>query len=193
MSILENILTRGYSQATRKGFANWLGRRLALRHKEVKVAADTAISPGAMVCPRQGRIEIGAGSMICSGAMVQGNVRIGNNSSVQNYTVIVGYGEPNDTDGLVSIGNNVRIAPHCMLIAANHNFQDASKPISGQGITSKPITIEDDVWIGGNVNIMAGVTIGNGSVIGAGSVVTKDIPSMSIAVGTPAKVIKARC
>lgn len=56
----------------------------------------------------------------------------------------------------------------------------------------KPIVIEDDVWIAARVNVMAGVTIGKGSVIGAGSVVTKDIPPYSIAVGTPAKVIKKR-
>ncbi len=192
MSVLVNFLSRGNSQAAKKGFGAWLGRRLALRHKAVKIAAGTAISPGAMISPRKCKIEIGADCMICTGAMVQGNVRIGNNSSVQNYSVLVGYGGPGDDTGLISIGNYVRIAPHCMLIAANHNFQDASRPIHEQGLTFEPITIEDDVWIGGNVNIMAGVTIGRGSIIGAGSVVTKNIPPMSIAVGTPAKVIKSR-
>lgn len=56
---------------------------------------------------------------------------------------------------------------------------------------TKPIIIEDDVWIGANVTILKGVTIGRGSVIGAGSVVSKCIPPMSIAAGAPAKVIKA--
>ena len=53
------------------------------------------------------------------------------------------------------------------------------------------ITIEDDVWIGAGVTILAGVTIGRGSVIGAHSLVTKDIPPMSVAVGTPCKVLRA--
>ncbi|MBK1857180.1 hypothetical protein JIN80_02845 [Cerasicoccus arenae] len=79
-----------------------------------------------------------------------------------------------------------------MMIAANHIFDDPGKPIHGQGLQQMPIIVEDDVWIGGRVNLTAGVTIGSGSVIGAGSVVTKDIPAGSIAVGIPAKVIKNR-
>lgn len=192
MSFLVNMLCRGNSQAAKKGFSYILGRRLASRHKHVKIAPGAAISPGALICPRSGAIEIGPDSMVCSGAAVQGNVKIGRDSSVQNYAIIVGYGEPGDTSGLVSIGNGVRIAAHCMIVAGNHRFEDTSKPIHGQGIEPKPITIGDDVWIGGSVNIMAGVTIGHGSVIGAGSVVTKDIPPMSVAVGAPAKVIKTR-
>lgn len=86
----------------------------------------------------------------------------------------------------------INIASHGMMIAANHNFSDPEKPIYGQGLTHAPIVIKDDVWIGGRVNITAGVTIGHGAVIGGGSVVTKDIPAMSIAVGVPAKVIRMR-
>lgn len=56
--------------------------------------------------------------------------------------------------------------------------------------SGRPITIEEDCWIGGNVTILCGVTIGKGTVIGAGSVVTKDIPAESVAVGNPARVIK---
>ena len=58
------------------------------------------------------------------------------------------------------------------------------------GSTSKPITLEDDVWIGANTVVCGGVTIGRGSVIGAGSVVTKDIPENVIAVGNPCRVIR---
>lgn len=57
---------------------------------------------------------------------------------------------------------------------------------------SKSVSIEDDVWLGYNVTVLPGVTIGKGSVIGAGSVVCSDIPPYSIAVGNPAKVIKRR-
>ena len=56
----------------------------------------------------------------------------------------------------------------------------------------QPITIEDDVWIGANVIILKGVTIGRGSIVGAGSVVTSNIPRYSIAIGSPAKMIKQR-
>ena len=90
------------------------------------------------------------------------------------------------------MGNCVRIASHSMMMAANHNFSDPNRPIHGQGLTHAPITIEEDVWIGGRVNLTAGVTIGRGSVVGGGSVVTKDVPTMTIAVGAPAKAIKKR-
>ena len=56
---------------------------------------------------------------------------------------------------------------------------------------SLPVVIEDDVWLGMNVTVLKGVTIGSGSVVAAGSVVVKDIPPHSLAAGNPAKVIKA--
>ena len=192
MSFLVNLLCRGNNQPSVRGFAAWLGRRLALRNPRVNIAPDAAISPAAMINPRSGAVEIGARSMVSPGAVVAGNVKIGNDSSVQNYTIVVGYGTPDDPAGLVRIGNGVRIGAHCMIIGGNHRFGDVSKPIHQQGIEPKPIVICDDVWIGGNVNIIAGVTIGSGCVIGAGSVVTHDIPPMSVAVGAPAKVIRKR-
>jgi acetyltransferase-like isoleucine patch superfamily enzyme len=191
MSFLVNFLCGGNSQ-TGNGFTSWLGTRLALRHRRVTLGRKVRISPGAFICPRKGAIEIGDYSMVNTGAMIQGNVLIGRNCSVQNYTVIVGYGEPGDSLGTVKIGNNVRIAAHCFMAAGNHNFDDPEKPISRQGLTYKPIVIEDDVWIAARVNIIAGVTIGHGSVIAAGAVVTKDIPPMSIAAGIPAVVKKSR-
>ena len=97
------------------------------------------------------------------GAIVAGNVKIGNDSSLQNYTIVTGYGTPEDLSGLVRIGNGVRIGAHGMIIGGDHRFSDPSMPIHKQGIEPMPITICDDVWIGGNVNIIAGVTIGSGS------------------------------
>ncbi len=88
----------------------------------------------------------------------------------------------------VNIGDMVFIAPNCVLACSGHAIYPSQR---AQGIgTSKPITIEDRVWIGANSTILAGVTIGKDSVIGAGSVVTKDIPSGVIARGVPCKVIR---
>ena len=90
--------------------------------------------------------------------------------------------------GEIKIGNKVLIGPGTGLFTAIH---PTDPEIRATGIeSSKPIIIEDKVWIGGNVTILPGVTIGKGSIIGAGSVVTKDIPKMTIAVGNPAKVIR---
>lgn len=88
----------------------------------------------------------------------------------------------------VNIGAGVCIAPGVCICCAGHAIapQDRIKGL----ITSAPITIEDNVWIGANSTICAGVTIGEGSVIGAGSVVTKNIPARVVAVGSPCKAIR---
>jgi len=88
----------------------------------------------------------------------------------------------------ITIGNHVLLGPNLGLYAANHSILPEER-IAG-GCYSKPITIQDNVWIGGDVKILPGVTIGKGSIIGAGSIVTKDIPSRVIAAGNPCKVIR---
>jgi acetyltransferase-like isoleucine patch superfamily enzyme len=77
-------------------------------------------------------------------------------------------------------------------VSTNHTYDDASIPVAQLPLTTDPIVIEDDVWIGANVTITCGVTIGAHSIIGANSFVNSDIPPYSIAVGSPAKVIKRR-
>lgn len=76
--------------------------------------------------------------------------------------------------------------------AAGGAFVGQAYGAAPQGLSLAPITVEDDVWIGSRVNIMAGVTVGRGSVIGAGAVVTHDVPPYSVCVGCPARVIKNR-
>ena len=88
----------------------------------------------------------------------------------------------------VSIGRNVFIAPNVGLYTAGHPL-DAER--RNQGLEyAHPITIRDNVWIGGGVTVLPGVTIGEGAVIGAGSVVTKDIPAHVVAVGNPCRVLR---
>lgn len=97
----------------------------------------------------------------------------------------------NGFGGLI-IGDRTIIGPHSMIHTANHKMDDTEKPIQTQGWLKETVTIGKECWIGMNTSILPGVTIGDGVVIGAGSVVTKDIPSYSIAVGNPCKVIKQR-
>lgn len=92
----------------------------------------------------------------------------------------------------VRIGKNGLIADNVSIRDTDHNFSDPEIPIKDQGITTKPVVIGDDVWIGYGVVVTKGVTIGKGSIVGANSVVTKDIPPYSIAVGVPARVIRER-
>lgn len=87
----------------------------------------------------------------------------------------------------VTIGNDVLIGPGTHIYTASHPLDYEARKNSN---LSKPVTIGDNCWIGGQVVICPGVTIGEGSVIGAGSVVTKDIPAHCMAAGNPARVIK---
>ena len=88
----------------------------------------------------------------------------------------------------VVFGDNVFISPNCGFYTAGHPLDATSR---NQGIEyAKPITVGNDVWFGGNVVVLPGVSIGNNCVIGAGSVVTKDIEANSVAVGNPCRVIK---
>jgi len=110
-----------------------------------------------------------------------GDVHIGANTRIGMSNVIIGP---------VSIGNDVILAQNIVLSGLNHTYEDIETPIHKQAVTTAPIRVEDDCWIGANAVITAGVTIGKHSVIAAGAVVTKSVPPYSIAVGNPARVIK---
>lgn len=88
----------------------------------------------------------------------------------------------------VTIGSNTLLGPNIGLYAANHST-DATERING-GCYGKPIHIGNNVWLGGDVKVLQGVTIGDNTIIGAGSIFTKDIPDNVIAVGNPCKVIR---
>ena len=127
---------------------------------------------------------------------------LGRRSVVESYCCI------NNAVGDVTIGDYTRIGIHCTVIgpvcigshvnlaqgitvtALNHNFGDAARRIDEQGVSTKPVVIGDDVWIGANAVILPGVTIGRHCVIAAGAVVTKDVPDYTLAGGVPAKTIK---
>jgi|WetSurMetagenome_2_1015567.scaffolds.fasta_scaffold74387_2 maltose O-acetyltransferase len=95
--------------------------------------------------------------------------------------------------GTVRIGRNVMIGEELAVISTNHEFSDVETPMREQGFTGdRPVTIEDNVWIGTRVILLPGVRIGTGSIVGAGSVVTKDIPPYSVVVGNPACVVRSR-
>ncbi len=88
----------------------------------------------------------------------------------------------------VTIGSHTLLGPNVGLYAANHSI-DATERING-GCQGKPIHIGKNVWLGGDVKVVPGVSIGDNTIIGTGSIVTKDIPSNMIAVGNPCHVIR---
>jgi maltose O-acetyltransferase len=90
--------------------------------------------------------------------------------------------------GEITIGANVLVGPSARLYTPSHAL-DVTERRAGYERVS-PIVIEDDVWLGGNVVVCPGVTIGAGSIIGAGSVITRDVPPGVIAAGNPARVVR---
>jgi len=114
---------------------------------------------------------------------------IGSNVQMNDYVHIVAKEK-------VIIGNNVLMASKIFISDLNHgnytsNFQDSPNlPPNKRTLSSAPVIIEENVWLGEFVSILPGVTIGKGTVVGANSVVSKSLPPNVIAVGSPAKPIK---
>ncbi len=127
-------------------------------------------------------IKIGKGSTIHMKARFYDprNIVIGEDS-------IIGEGVVLDGRDLLTIGNHVDIASEVMIYNSEHNVNDENFVA-----TNAPVKIEDYVFIGPRVIILAGVTVGRGAVVGAGAVVTKDVPPYSIVGGIPAKIIGER-
>lgn len=90
--------------------------------------------------------------------------------------------------GEITIGDDVQIGPNVQLLTATHPIEPGPRRDKWEG--SEPITIANNVWLGGGVIVCPGVTIGENSVVGAGAVVTRDIPPNVVAVGNPARVIR---
>ncbi len=97
-----------------------------------------------------------------------------------------------DGNGGVEIGADTLLSPGVQVISGNHVFDNPKVPIRFQGTAYGKVSIGEDCWLGTNVVVVPGVTIGRGSVVGAGAVVTKDIPEFSVALGVPAKVVGHR-
>ncbi|WPW26863.1 sugar O-acetyltransferase [Streptomyces atratus] len=89
----------------------------------------------------------------------------------------------------ITIGRDCQIGPSVQLLTPTHPVEP--QPRRDKLEAAKPITIGDNVWLGGGAIVLAGVSIGDNSVIGAGAVVTKDIPANVVAVGNPARVIRS--
>jgi acetyltransferase-like isoleucine patch superfamily enzyme len=110
-----------------------------------------------------------------------GDVIIGDHTRIGIHCTVIGP---------VTIGSHVNLAQGITVTALNHNFVETDKRIDEQGISTKQVTISDDVWIGANAVILPGVTIGRHAVVAAGAVVTKDVPDNCVVGGVPATIIK---
>jgi acetyltransferase-like isoleucine patch superfamily enzyme len=139
----------------------------ALDEGRLELGPDVLLEPGVwLTAPAPARIRIGRGSFLNLGVMV---------AAME----------------LVEIGEHCMLANGCFVTDANHRFDDPELPVPYQGFTSKgPTRLGDNVWLGANVVVTSGVTIGERCVVGANSVVTSDLPPRSVAAGAPARVLR---
>jgi acetyltransferase-like isoleucine patch superfamily enzyme len=154
----------------RGAFARWPlhGNVLeAMLAGRLEIGPEVLLEPGVWItAPGEARVRIGGGSFLNLGVMVA-------------------------AQELVEIGAHCMLANGCFVSDANHRHDDLEKPITWQGFESKgPTRIGDNCWLGANVVVTSGVSIGERSVIGANSVVTRDVEPFSVAAGIPARVIK---
>ncbi len=145
------------------------------------------IGKGAYISPKSQMLSphfsCGNRCMIAADSLVRADLEMGNECSINSFAVLAGK---------IRMGDMVRIASHVSIFGFNHGQENINKPFCKQACTTEGITIGDDVWIGANVIIVDGVTIGSHSLLAAGAVVTKDVPPYSIVGGNPAKVIRDR-
>lgn len=166
----------------RLGVQRKSGSSIAL---DARLDIGKKISLKAQATPNQ--LVLGENSLIESRVTINtyhGEVTLNDNCSIGIGSIVIGP---------VRIDANTTIAQNVFITGENRTHSGTSSGLlkSSQGVDIRPVTIGKGVWVGANVTILPGVTIGDSSIIAAGSVVTKDIPESSIAAGVPAKVIKA--
>ncbi len=140
----------------------------------IQIGRDTLIGP---------YVSLSAGMVPGQELLHEGIVRIGDRCLIGRHSSIVGHYS-------ITIEDDVFFGPNVYVTDQNHGVADPTMPIGRQSTAEKPVLIGAGSWLGANVVVLPGVTIGKHVAVGAGSVVTKDLPDHSVAVGSPAKVVK---
>lgn len=186
-----NIITNNYSLADKLQIAWWL-IRTKLIDKRARLFRFPLVLRGRNFVDFGEKLTTGVGCRFdCFGNNSERKlIRFGENVQINDYVHLVAMEN-------ITIGNNVLIASHVFISDNSHgsykgNDQDSSPdlPPTERDYWTAPVVIGDNCWIGEGVVIMPDVEIGEGCVIGAHSIVNKNIPPKTIAVGSPAKVIK---
>jgi acetyltransferase-like isoleucine patch superfamily enzyme len=161
-------------------------QRLAQQERQRTIAGDTQVGERCYVAESAAvfpdRLRLGDGSYIAAHAYVTGELTTGTDCTLNPFTTV---------RGSVTLGDGVRIGAHTSLLGFNHTMAP-DRPVFQQPLTSRGITVGDDVWIGSHVVVVDGVTIGDHCVIGAGAVVTRDLPAWTVAAGNPARPLRDR-
>jgi acetyltransferase-like isoleucine patch superfamily enzyme len=158
----------------------------ALLHRlyGVKIGAECFVATTASITGSPGgALQMGRGGFVAAGAYITDEVVLGDNCTVNPYATI---------RGKFRCGDGVRIGAYACIVGFNHGFERIDIPICEQPHTSRGIVLGDDIWVGAQVTIVDGVTVGSHAILAGGAVVTRDVPDYAIVGGNPAKVIRMR-
>jgi carbonic anhydrase/acetyltransferase-like protein (isoleucine patch superfamily) len=192
---MSNVATTPFDQHPYDYSPWWFWRRSseAEQSRQLELQRDFSEGSGSVIGERcflselaavqTERLELGDESYIAAHAYLTGSVITGRNCTINAFSVVRGE---------ITLGNAVRIGAHTSILAFNHTMSDPDVEVFRQPISSRGITIGNDVWVGSHVVILDGVTVGDKAVIAAGAVVTKDVPAGAIVGGNPARVIRWR-
>ncbi len=168
------------------------GRSIVIRHPhKITIENDVVIDDFCLLDAKglsdneiiiKEKVFIGRNSIL---SCKNGNILISKN-------VNIGFNCEVFSASSVEIGENTLLAAYSYIIGGGHNYSRSDIPISEQEKHSNGISVGKNCWIGAGAKVFDGIKIGNDSIIGAGSIVTKDVPSYSIAAGIPARAIKSR-
>lgn len=140
----------------------------------ISIGTDTLIGP---------EVALSAGMVPGQVCIASPVVSIGDRCLIGRGSGIVGHFS-------IIIGDDVWTGHHVYITDQNHGYEDVSKPIAQQTQPERPVVIGDGSWLGHGTVVLPGVTIGRHCVVGANSVVTHDVPDFSVAVGSPARVVR---
>lgn len=171
-----------------------MGRNVSLRHpRKIRLGQGVAIDDNCVLDAKgysADGICIGDGVVISRNTIISckgGSIDIEDNANISANCMLI-------SESRLSIGRNVLIAGMCYIVAGgNHGIERTDVPIIAQPMAQKGgVIVGENCWLGANVTVLDGVTIGRDSIVGAGAVVTESLPEFCIAVGAPARVIKMR-
>lgn len=130
---------------------------------------------------------VGSGCIIRSGVIVNNptNLEIGDNSGL-GYRCVISCADR------ISIGSRVLMGADVIIYTSNHIWSEEAATYFGQGLTTSPVRIGDDVWLGARSIVLPGVSIGRGATVAAGAIVSRNVPEYAVVGGVPARIIKIK-
>ena len=182
--VLERIMREIVSRASRFRYRRYLDTHGAL------ILGPGVVIRGILHAPKNAptlKVKFHGLNRIGGGSVIQGRgtLTLGERTYLAEHCFI-------GCNSSIAIGRDVMIAGSVSIRDTDHNFARLDIPMNRQGITTEPVKIGNDVWIGHGACVLKGVTIGDGAIIAAGAVVIRDVASMEIVGGVPARVIGRR-